>query len=251
MAYCIHYSKITQIYFETLVNKFSKKNLRKQTNFTLQIYFMKSLPFIFLIFIALSACKNDKVPTNFDYGTIDDNEYSNDFFDFSLEFDETWTVQDQTEMNQIKDLGTSVIEESNKDLAEVVEASMVNTAFLFSIFKYTMGSTTQFNPSLLILAENSNNYINSFQTGKDYLVEAKKLMEQSNVGFAFEDEISLMTIDGQDFYVLKAKMLGANNEIQQEYIATLKHGFALSYILSFNNTADQIALYEMIHSSNF
>jgi hypothetical protein len=212
---------------------------------------MKSIHFIFLMFIALSACKNDKVPTNFDYGNVDGNEYSNEFFDFSLEFDETWTVQDQAEMNQIKDLGTSVIEESNKDLAEVVEASMINTAFLFSIFKYPMGSTTQFNPSLLILAENSNNYINSFQTGKDFLVEAKKLMEQSNVGFAFEDEISLMTIDGQDFYVLKAKMLGVNNEIQQEYIATLKHGFALSYILSFNNTTDQIALYEMIHSSNF
>lgn len=91
-------------------------------------------------------------PESFDYGKVKGNQYFQKYLGLEFTIDSTWIIQNK---EQIKDI-VSVSEEmfDDKQLKNSIKAAEVKVANLFAAFKYEVGSLVQYNPSIMIIAEN-------------------------------------------------------------------------------------------------
>ncbi|TXD82542.1 hypothetical protein ESY86_13885 [Subsaximicrobium wynnwilliamsii] len=204
-----------------------------------------------LALVSILGCKQDqKLPNNFDYGSISNGVYTNAYFDMRFAFDDSWNVQTPEEMNDIANLGTELI--TNEGTKQAVKANEINTANLFAAYRYEMEAAVAYNYSIIIVAENTNMYP-KVKRGRDYLDEAKKMMQQTVVNYTFEDDYSSKNIGGKDFDVMTVSGNYMDASFSQKYMTTIYRGFSVSIIISYDsneqlqtleNLIDQIAFTE-------
>ena len=97
----------------------------------------------------------------------------------------------------------------------------------------------------MVLAENTKKFP-GIKKGKDYLKEAKKLIEQTNMEFDVRSGFDRRDIGSRKFDVMTVDMSYAGLNITQEYLATIINGFAFGIIVSYNNDEDKELLYKML-----
>ncbi len=209
---------------------------------------------LLLSLLLLTASCNNKnaappeMPKDFDYGKIENNTYSNTFFDFSMKFPSDWKVQSKKEMEELVEVGKDAIDNGDPAVKRAIKASEITTAYLFTAFKYEVGAEVDFNPSLMVLAENVSQ-AKGVETGKDYLEQVRQLMNRTSSQIVFENEYEKRSISGKEFYILHGQMKGGDSAVDQLYCATVIHGFAVSVILSFlgeEQEDEMVAVFEGI-----
>jgi len=216
---------------------------------------MKKTLTLTILFFALStffACNSSKknLPTGFDLGVVDDGVYTNNYFGMKVKFNPDWAVQDQESMNDLAKLGAAKVS-GNSDLSEAqLEASMVNTAYLLTVFEHEPGSAVDFNPSFMVIAENIKNYP-GIKTGSDYLFHARKLLIQSNLGYDISEEVTTRNVGGIDFDVLTATREIMDLTIVQEYLSTISKNFSLNMIMTYVTDENKKALYSIADEVSF
>ncbi len=200
-----------------------------------------------IIVISTLSCtgQEKKLPNDFDFGKTEKGSYKNDFFQMEISFNPDWVIQDKQQMNNLVEMGSEIVVGDNKNLKSAVKASMVNTAYLLTIFKYELGSAVEFNPSFMVVAENTKNFP-GIKNGSDYLFHARKLLEQSQMEYHFEKDVFEKRIGKANFHVMEAKLDYLNKTIVQEYMTTVSKGFSLSFIVSYTNEDEKNELYEII-----
>ena len=207
---------------------------------------MKNILYLIIAISTLSCTSQEKkLPDNFDFGKTESDSYKNDFFEMEISFNPSWIIQDKQQMNNLLESGIEILTGDNENLKSVVKASMVKTAYLLTIFKYEVGSAVEFNPSFIVIAENTENYP-GIKNGSDYLFHSKKFLEQSQMEYYFEKDIFKKTIGKSIFHVLEAKLNYMNKTIIQEYITTITNGFSLSFVVSYTNKDERNELYSII-----
>lgn len=205
---------------------------------------MKKLLLIALLAVCNISCNNEKnLPKNFDYGRIENSAYVNDYFGLKLPFDSDWKVQNEAQMTNMADSGIEALSGDDKHMKKVLDASSINVAQLFMIFKYEPRTNTVFNPSLLINVENLSQFPN-VKTVDDYLVQAKKLMAQTNMNIEYKKEDYDVTLGNHKFVCME--IFNRDYTINQDYYVTLLNGFAVGIISSYENDADKMALKAML-----
>ncbi len=209
---------------------------------------MKNFIYILFIISTLSCSKKEKnLPNNFDFGTTEQGVYTNDYFDLKIQFDRSWSVQDKQQVNNLVESATDITMKDNQNLKSIVKASMVNSAYLLTIFKHEVGTVIEFNPSFMAIAENTKNF-SVIKNGGDYLFHAKKLLDQTNLEYRYEKEVFEKKIGNANFYILEAKIDVGNRTVTQEYYATVSNGFSLSFVASYANEEEQDELYQIINN---
>lgn len=209
---------------------------------------MKKIFLLLIISLAFSCSNQEKnLPNNFDFGKTENGLYQNKYFDMEVSFNPNWIMQDKKGMNDLLERGKILMASENKEMESVIKASMVNTAYLLSIFKYEFGSAVEFNPSFMIIAENINK-IPGIKRGKDYLFHAQQQLDKSPLPYTFEKEIYEKKIGKSSFDVLTCHLEYNNQSIIQEYLTTLSNGFSLSFILSYSTEQEKDELYELINN---
>lgn len=213
---------------------------------------MKSKLLVFIMLaIALCSCSSGDKPNNFDYGSVNDGKYVNSYFDFEIAIPSGWSVQTKEQMDAMANTGKALATGDNEQLKAVLKASEVNTANLLSVFQYEVGSAVTFNPNFCVVAENIKNFP-GIKTGSEYLFQARRFMEQSQVKYSYIDQDFVKeTINGTDFYHMKATMSYMGLSIEQSYYATVKKGFAFIVIASYINDDQQQSLKEVIGKMKF
>ena len=207
---------------------------------------MKKLIYLIITITILGCTSQEKnLPKEFDFGKTESGLYTNDFFNMEIYFNPNWIIQDKQQMNNLIEAGGELATGDDKNLKAIVKASLVNTAYLLTIFKYEVGSAVEFNPSFMVIAENTKSYP-GIKNGKDYLFHAKKLLEQTQMEYYFEKDVFEKTIGKSMFHVMEAKLNYMNNTIIQEYITTVTNGFSLSYVVSYTTEEERSELYEII-----
>ncbi len=210
---------------------------------------MKKIICIALLVIVNFSCVEEKnLPNHFDYGSIENNTYINDFFGFRLPYNSEWSVLDKQQMSNITKAGKEMIVGDDNKLKKVVDVSSVNLAELFMIFKHELGTTTEFNPSLGINAENLNQFPNVKET-KDYVVQAKNFMDQTKMNIDYRREDYEVKIGNTSFICLEIFNLDYN--IYQDYYVTLNNGFAISMVVSYANEEDKNEINAMLDKMQF
>lgn len=186
-----------------------------------------------------------EVTKDFDYGKTEGNVYSNKYFGLTLEFPSEWKIQTKEEMQQITEAGKSQLDPNDPVMKQAIKAIDVKTAYLFTIFKYEVGSLVDFNPSFMVLAENTSS-VPSVTTGKDYLQSAKRLLKRAAANAEIEDEFESAKIGSKEFYIMKAVLDQGAGPVNQSYYTTIKDGFALSFILTYSNDEQKAELMQII-----
>ncbi|MCH8904594.1 MAG: hypothetical protein IIA45_11845 [Bacteroidetes bacterium] len=182
---------------------------------------MKKFIYLIIVISTLSCSNQEKnLPDNFDFGKTEAGSYVNDFFEMEIFFNPDWVIQDKQQMNDLIDAGGELFTGDDKNLKSAVEAAMVNTAYLLTIFKHELGSAVEFNPSFMVIAENTKN-APGIKNGGDYLFHSKKLLEQTQMGYYFEKDVIEKTIGKSTFHVMEAKLDYMDMTIIQEYMELL------------------------------
>ncbi|WP_299337419.1 hypothetical protein [uncultured Psychroserpens sp.] len=209
---------------------------------------MKKLLFLFLA-LSTFACKTEpQMPENFDYGSIENSVYTNNYFNMRFPFDESWDVQSKDEIQNIMDSGEDIITDDR--IKRAIKASEVNTANLFVAYFYELGSVFTYNPSIIIVAENIKMFP-QVTRGSDYLVEAKKILKGTSLGYEFEMGTEPKIIDGKSFDIMNVTGNYMGNQFSQKYMSTITKGFSLSFILSYNSDDQLNQLMEAINKMSF
>jgi hypothetical protein len=210
---------------------------------------MRKIIYLFIVTVILSCANQEKkLPENFDFGKTNNGSYKNDYFNMELLFDSNWVIKDKQQMNSLAERGRDLITSENKKLKSIVKAAQVNTAYLLAIFKYKDGAAVEYNPSFMVVAENTKN-LPGIKTGSDYLFHAKKLMKlmkQTQIQYKFEKEVYERVIGKSSFHIMEVKVDYMGKNIIQEYISAVNKGFSLSFIISYTSEEERDELYEII-----
>ena len=198
------------------------------------------------------SCKQStKIPENFDYGKIENGVYSNSYFNFEIPVPDKWVVQSKEQVEQIKKAGQDLITEKNKEIGSLVKTSDVRTAILLTAFKNRTDTFMgQFNSSFMILSENLGS-ISGIKTGKDYLLHAKGLMQQSGMAYKFPSGIYSEKVGNREFDVMDVVMTVKEMEVQQSYYSVIDKKFALNIIISFIGDEQKKELINIINNIRF
>ncbi|MDW5287271.1 hypothetical protein [Formosa sp. PL04] len=212
---------------------------------------MKSMCLALLILCVISCKKEVKnLPEDFDFGETKDNVYINPYFGLTFEYPSDWSLQSKHDIKAITDTGEKYLARENTKMGSILKASQINTAYLFSIFRHPLKSTQDYNASLSVIAENiaGNPEI---MRGRDYLFNSKELLKQTPAQYEFEEGFDTKIIDGDTFDILRAKASYGRHNVEQEFFCIVRHGFSLSFILSYTNGEEKAALYKIINSIEF
>jgi len=194
--------------------------------------------------ILLTNCATSEKPKNFDYGEITANVYSNNFFNFKIKIPTDWVILKQSQQTSLLEKGNNVPREE-----ETVKASEINMANLLNVFQYEIGSEVNFNPSIIIYAENNNNKPEIIRTGDEYLNQAKKALMQTQLRYEYiSEKTEKEIIDNTHFYKIETHTLTAKDSIKQRYYATVINGFSLLIIITYTTEEQEKILLEAIHS---
>jgi len=213
---------------------------------------------VLLSFLIVISCLNpepsNKIPDEFDYGSVKNGAYKNAFFDMIIPINNDWNVQSQEKFDQFAEIGTEVLFEDNEKIKEDLKSSKITTANLLAVFKYTdkqvLDYNIKFNPSLVLLAENLKGF-NQIRTGKDYIEISKGLLEEASIDYSFDDDYESITVSGVKFDILKFSAEYYGITFKQEIIATIKNNFCLLFTLSYSEEDDRTELYQILKSIKF
>ena len=210
---------------------------------------MKKIILIISVVLILFSCKdNKKIPENFDYGTVENGIYSNTFFNFDVSFDKDWSVQSKEEMSEMSKKGQDLILGENKTLKRSFEASQVNVAELFAVFKFPVGTVSVYNPSLIMNAENLKSFPDVRKT-KDYMDAVRSLLDQAPFTLIYKKKEYSKIIGGKEFMAME--IYNEDYDVTQEYFSTIHKGFAIVMVISYDDDNQKEELYKIIDHVKF
>lgn len=229
----------------------------------------QKLIFAFLSLLILTACDDHSVkqeksaqteqpeaaptigkPANFDYGKVEDNLYTNTYFNCTMKIPKGWIVRDQETTAELQESVKKKFDETNQELKQALDASEINSANLLGISKLDVKTATVSNPNLMIIAENITTNP-GVKTGRDYLISGKKLMQQAQLDYEFLGEPKEEFINGKSFYVMNLILHLGTADVHQRYYATISKGFAIAIIEAYTNEKEDTFMQDYIHSLKF
>ncbi len=211
----------------------------------------KSYSAVLLIIFSfmLASCKQKVKP--FDLGTINNNTYTNTFFNLSLDIPPDWHVQPEEVMDHLNDLGNQMLALEDAQFKSQLEAAQINTANLVLAFEYELGEPVEYNSNFLLVAENLNNHPD-VKNGRDYLVHAKQLLKQPQMKVSSHNHsFQQIEIGPHVFYDMHLTIEVQDLIFNQLYYSTILDGFAVTFIGNYNNPEQKQQLNEIFNSLRF
>ncbi|MDY7396430.1 hypothetical protein UMM65_14360 [Aureibaculum sp. 2210JD6-5] len=212
---------------------------------------MKQILFIAVCTLTLISCGRE-IPSDFDYGKIENNKYTNDFFGHTMDIPEGWFIQDEQTQKQLSEEGAKAL--GGEKLAKTVKAAEITSANLLMASQFDIATHSDpnvMNANFTLVAENLGIAGISVNDGNAYLEASKKQFTKNNVPIVVNGDTKTMDVDGKTFHYFDAVMTMQGMKINQRYMATVINGFALLYVATYG-TDDQLEkLMDVLKTSDF
>lgn len=214
--------------------------------------------FIFLILFGY-GCNSQTQPTStFDYGTVENSQYSNNFFHFKIRIPSEWYIQTRDSLVfKVKDIyKDGKFTGNSKNIQTSIEnsnPSKINKALLLSVFRYDLDSIVNLNYSMYLVAINLKNEPNS-KTGKDCLNELVTASNRHQVKRKFIGEPKLLKIGNKDFYEITSEMEAGqivDGIVKQKYCISVINGFSFSIIMTYSTDEQLAELNKILETATF
>lgn len=230
---------------------FLKKNQLKKTKMKKNLIYTGLLCLVFL----MESCQGE-AEKNFDYGRVEDNRYVNSFFKFEIDIPKDWNVQPNEYYDKYKEEAKDLLAGDDKNLRTAIDATVINSAHLLTLFKYSTDDTYDFNPKLNITAENINDKP-EFKTGKDILENTARFLKKSNLENTnvqieyIDEEFEKRIIGNQEFYIMNATFNYNGRIIKQVLYSTIIKGFSIGAVMAFTNDREKSELINIFNTVKF
>lgn len=201
---------------------------------------MKRIPLT--ISIILLLCSYANAQSQVDRGLVRDGTYINSGFGFTYTYPKDWTVHGDATNERIKEVGKQEIVESGALSKGSVEASMKNTHYLLTVFRYPLGTPgIAFNPAVMVLAERVD-HAPGIKNGKDYALNTRALLKKTGAQVTDEEPTEHRFAEWQFFRANFAMQINGMPVVQAHF-ATIVKGYALLFIFMGpdEKTVDEIA----------
>lgn len=208
--------------------------------------------FILILFTAIiCSCQTNQKPKYFDYGKVENNIYNNSFFGFKITLPPEWIIQSKEQTENMVKVGKELLTGDDNNLKATIKASEINSAFLLTLFQYEVGALVNYNPSLVLAAENLK-LTPGIKNGSDYLFQTRKLLKQSQIQYNhIDNEFKKIKIDNHDFYNMNLNLDHTGINIKQNYYSIVRNGFSIIAIISFVTDEQKKELKKMLNSFEF
>ncbi len=186
---------------------------------------------------------NENYPIN--YGRMEDTIYINPYFGFKFSVLSSWTIKNKTQIDFVLTKGKEVITFKDDLVNSTVDKMDLSSNTLLMISRYKTGA---FNPSLIIMAEEISMF-SSTKTGKDYLFQVKRQLENSNLNMIVNELKDGLTLS--DIKFDKLDCFSEINKTHLTYYCSIQKNHALVFIITYMENEDHVALLNMIKSTQF
>lgn len=208
-------------------------------------------PGLLILCVLFTNCNPAGQSNGFDYGHIENGTYRNAFFGLELTIPEGWVVQSKEQTEEITNLGKDLMAGDDQNLKAVLDASEINWANLLTIFRHEIGTVADYNPGIVLVAENLKS-APGIKTGSDYLFQTRKLLENSQMEFVhIDEEFSREVVSNQDFDIMNCSIDYAGFIFHQKYYSTIQNGFCISLIISYADEDQKSELEQIVNSMVF
>lgn len=212
-----------------------------------------------IVFLAACSQKNEnpdkrlqekEVPDDFEIGIAENGTYTNNYFNFTFDYDTTWAVQSFEELQKLMDAGQELVAGDDEAYKNAIKASQVRTATLFGAFKYEVNAMEESNPNILIIAENIKQFPGSLY-GDDYLEKVRDMWGNSQMDIKQIGTIRAAPIDGKEFYKMTGEITTLFGSARQDYYCIILKDFALVFALTYTNESELEILEEIVATMQF
>lgn len=204
---------------------------------------------LLVVILLLLGCESNK-QVKLDAGKLNGTRYTNNYFGLQFDIPKSWKVQNLETQNKLYNEATKIAAGDDKNLKANLEASLSNSLYLFLMFKYLPGTPNKLNPSFLCNTENVKLFP-GIQNGKDYLLNAKTLMKNTQIHYNFTKDIYSVKFDKIKFYVMETVLPYGSININQKYYTTILKGQALNFIITYYTKEDLAEVNKILMSIKF
>ncbi|HRJ89443.1 MAG TPA: hypothetical protein PLN05_14440 [Pyrinomonadaceae bacterium] len=180
-------------------------------------------------------------------GHAADGRYRNDLFGLELKYPADWHVVDQETTAAVLDIGTDFLKGDNQRSNNELESSIKQEVVLFHLTRKPMGSIGNCVFMLAVQKQPSPKVLPKM------VAEATKslLVNSPNLKVARDTRTAMIT--GRQFAMIDFEMTVGEQKVIILYYVTVTKGYALSYSLTFADTADadRLALENIARSITF
>lgn len=183
---------------------------------------------------------NDSRP---DSGTVSGNVYLNSFFDLTFEFPKGWIPHGEATKQHLMEIGKDKLVAAMPGSESALRAAEKRTYNLLTVFENELGTPgVRFFRSEVLIAEDVS-WAPGVKTGKDYLLNVLPLVKKE--GYDRFSEIKEVGIGGRTYYREDlSKQLRPDIRAYQAYFATIVRGYALSLVISTEDSEETDKLAE-------
>ncbi len=191
-----------------------------------------------------SKIKSEKFP--FNYGKMEDTVYANPFFGFKMSVPSAWVVQNKSQIAYVISKGKDAVEFKEETTNKAIKDLDVSSMTLIMLSKHELGAPVEFNPSLMIMAEDVSMYP-GVKIGSDYLFQLKRQFKNSNLNFTVSEEYGNTELSGNKFDILECSKEGTNTHL--DYICSIQKRFAFAFIITYSNEDEKNELMDIVRTT--
>lgn len=183
-------------------------------------------------FLAQAEMAEPSVETNAENpldASWEPGSYTNNFFEFTLQFPEAWAIAPQETTQYLQEVGISLLAGENAALRTTAELAVQNSYIMLMVSQVPLGSPVESNPNIVVMSERLPP-LPGIETGADYLFQVGQLLSLSQMQYTILAEPYSVQIGNKTFYRLDTSPDGG--QFIQSYLTTLDSGYALTLILS-------------------
>lgn len=200
---------------------------------------MRKNLFLFIALFFTVTVYGQSNPDVFDYGTFENNVYTNSYFNLKIDVPPTWKVHSKEQTDTIISKAMKKMTDKDATLKPLFNPKDIKDAVLIMVNEYRIGAAVDFNPGFVIMAENIMDYP-EIETEAMYLRQVKRLLLRTKPDYEIDDKISQEKINGTTFYKFSLSLKSAGSvEIKQTYYSLLKKGFSLGIVTTYNTKAQK------------
>jgi len=181
-----------------------------------------------------------------DQGTMEGNVYKNEYFGMSVTVPEEWTIASEEEIEELTKSGNEMIAGDDESKKKMLEKAELKTVYLLSATSEEHGIA-----NFIAMAEKLS-LLQNVKDGKTYLEAVKENLATLVDEFPYEfKDIYTVEIGGKEFYVLETTIDGGILKLEQTYYARVENKYALAFITTSMNEANDEAMQAIIDSVEF
>ncbi len=185
-----------------------------------------------------------------DSGGVNGNTYHNDYFSFTYQFPDGWSVAPAATTDLLMEAGRAMVAKGNEAKKVVLDAAAQHTYPLLTVTRYPFGTPGKLNQIIQLISEDLA-YAPGMQQSKDYLALVTRAVLSAAPAYEILHDAKQMNFGGKTFYAEELKRSGSTASIYQWYVCNVDGGMALTWIFTAPSAAAAETQLRSLNSLSF